>query len=81
MARIEKTVFISYRRADEPWALAVFENLTQVWLRRIHRLRWHCQREFRDCHIGEHKSAGTLSCPADSHRTGASQRSSGLDAP
>src|SRR5262249_39116802 len=29
MARIEKTVFISYRRADEPWALAVFENLTQ----------------------------------------------------
>jgi hypothetical protein len=29
MARIEKTVFISYRRTDEPWALAVFENLTQ----------------------------------------------------
>ena len=29
MARIEKTVFISYRRADESWALAVFENLTQ----------------------------------------------------
>ena len=29
MARTEKTVFISYRRADEPWALAVFENLTQ----------------------------------------------------
>src|SRR5262249_46801730 len=29
MGRIEKTVFISYRRADEPWALAVFENLTQ----------------------------------------------------
>jgi hypothetical protein len=29
MARIEKTVFISYRRTDESWALAVFENLTQ----------------------------------------------------
>src|SRR5262245_34562238 len=29
MARIEKTVFISYRRADEPWALAVFQDLTQ----------------------------------------------------
>src|SRR5262249_52916335 len=29
MARIEKTVFISYRRADEPWALAVFGDLTQ----------------------------------------------------
>ncbi|MEY9234070.1 hypothetical protein ABIF68_002517 [Bradyrhizobium japonicum] len=28
MGRIEKTVFISYRRADEPWALAVFGNLT-----------------------------------------------------
>jgi internalin A len=29
MARIEKTVFVSYRRADEPWALAVFADLTQ----------------------------------------------------
>jgi Domain of unknown function (DUF4403)/TIR domain len=29
MGRIEKTVFIGYRRADEPWALAVFGNLTQ----------------------------------------------------
>src|SRR5215831_4794134 len=29
MARIEKTVFISYRRTDELGALAVFENLTQ----------------------------------------------------
>jgi hypothetical protein len=26
--RFEKTVFISYRRTDEPWALAVFNNLT-----------------------------------------------------
>src|SRR5262245_65567136 len=29
MARIEKTVFISYRRADEPWALAIFGDLTR----------------------------------------------------
>jgi hypothetical protein len=29
MGRIEKTVFISYRRTDEPWALAVFQHLTQ----------------------------------------------------
>src|SRR6516165_9805876 len=29
MARIEKTVFISYRRADDPWALAIFQDLTQ----------------------------------------------------
>jgi hypothetical protein len=29
MGRIEKTVFISYRRRDEPWALAVFGDLTQ----------------------------------------------------
>jgi hypothetical protein len=28
MERIEKTVFISYRRRDEPWALAVFADLT-----------------------------------------------------
>ena len=28
MARIEKTVFISYRRTDLPWALAVYQNLT-----------------------------------------------------
>jgi hypothetical protein len=27
MAHIEKTVFISYRRTDEPWALAVFGDL------------------------------------------------------
>jgi TIR domain len=29
MGRIEKTAFISYRRTDEPWALAIFQNLTQ----------------------------------------------------
>jgi len=29
MGRIDKTVFISYRRRDEPWALAVFGDLTQ----------------------------------------------------
>jgi TIR domain len=28
MTRVEKTVFISYRRADEPWAVAVFGDLT-----------------------------------------------------
>jgi TIR domain len=28
MSRIEKTVFVSYRRADVPWALAVFGDLT-----------------------------------------------------
>jgi tetratricopeptide (TPR) repeat protein len=29
MSRIEKTVFISYRRTNAPWALAVFQDLTQ----------------------------------------------------
>ena len=29
MGRIEKTVFISYRRTDESWAQAVFGDLTQ----------------------------------------------------
>ena len=29
MGRIEKTVFISYRRTNAPWALAVFQHLTQ----------------------------------------------------
>src|SRR5271166_2223435 len=29
MERIEKTVFISYRRTNVPWALAIFQNLTQ----------------------------------------------------
>src|SRR5690349_20558116 len=28
MARVEKTVFISYRRTNAPWALAIFQNLT-----------------------------------------------------
>jgi TPR repeat protein len=28
MERVEKTVFISYRRTDEPWGLAVFQDLT-----------------------------------------------------
>ncbi len=27
-ARIEKTVFISYRRANKPWALFIYQNLT-----------------------------------------------------
>src|SRR5262249_4443681 len=29
MGRIEKTVFVSYRRTDESWGLAIFQNLTQ----------------------------------------------------
>src|ERR1035438_910827 len=29
MERIEKTVFLSYRRTNVPWALAIFQNLTQ----------------------------------------------------
>jgi len=29
MARIEKTVFVSYRRTDESWGLAIFQDLTQ----------------------------------------------------
>src|SRR3954452_11128436 len=29
MERIEKTVFICYRRTNIPWALAIFQNLTQ----------------------------------------------------
>ena len=29
MEQIEKTVFISYRRTNVPWALAIFQNLTQ----------------------------------------------------
>src|SRR5262245_30437467 len=28
MTRVEKTVFISYRRTNAPWALAVYQNLT-----------------------------------------------------
>ena len=28
MGRIEKTVFVSYRRTDEAWAIAVFGDLT-----------------------------------------------------
>src|SRR5205809_2011470 len=28
MARIEKTVFMSYRRTNAPWALAIFQYLT-----------------------------------------------------
>src|SRR5689334_20776739 len=27
MARVEKTVFICYRRTNAPWALAIFQNL------------------------------------------------------
>ncbi len=29
MERVEKTVFLSYRRTNNPWALAIFQNLTQ----------------------------------------------------
>ncbi len=28
MERIEKTVFISYRRTNVPWALAIYQHLT-----------------------------------------------------
>ena len=26
--RIEKTIFVSYRRTNMPWALAIYQNLT-----------------------------------------------------
>ena len=29
MSRIEKTVFVSYRRTNLAWALAIFQDLTQ----------------------------------------------------
>jgi len=29
MGRVEKTAFISYRRTNAPWALAVFQDLTR----------------------------------------------------
>ena len=29
MGRVEKTVFISYRRRNVAWALAVYQHLTQ----------------------------------------------------
>ena len=29
MGRVEKTVFVSYRRTNAAWALAIFQNLTQ----------------------------------------------------
>jgi hypothetical protein len=29
MQQIEKTVFLSYRRTNIPWALAIFQSLTQ----------------------------------------------------
>jgi Flp pilus assembly protein TadD len=29
MERVDKTVFLSYRRTNVPWALAIFQNLTQ----------------------------------------------------
>jgi hypothetical protein len=29
MGRIEKTVFVSYRRTNAPWALAIYQDLTQ----------------------------------------------------
>jgi TIR domain len=29
MGRIEKTVFVSYRRTDQAWGLAIFQDLTQ----------------------------------------------------
>jgi hypothetical protein len=44
MGRIEKTVFISYRRADEPWGLAIFQHLTQHGYDVFNRLRWYRQR-------------------------------------
>ena len=30
MSEVEKTVFISYRRTNVPWALAIFKHLTSL---------------------------------------------------
>lgn len=30
MERVEKTIFLSYRRTNTPWALAIYQNLTHL---------------------------------------------------
>jgi hypothetical protein len=81
MERIEKTVFVSYRRTDESWGLAIFQDLTQHGYDVFIDYDGIASGNFEAVILENIKSAGTLSCPADSHRSRALRRSKGLDAP
>ena len=62
MERIEKTVFISYRRTNIPWALAIFQNLTQHGYDVFIDYNSIASGEFRARHIGKYKIASAFSC-------------------
>jgi hypothetical protein len=65
MERVEKTVFISYRRTNVPWALAIFQNLTQFGYDVFFDFSGVNSGDFETCHSGEHPSAGAFPCHPD----------------
>jgi TIR domain-containing protein len=81
MERIEKTVFISYRRTNIPWALNIFQNLTYHGYDVFFDYDSIASGDFERSILEEHNFAGTFSCSAHPFRTGALRRTGRLVAP
>jgi hypothetical protein len=81
MGRIEKTVFISYRRTNVPWALAIFQNLKQDGYDVFIDYSGIASGDFERVIPGEYQCTGTFPCALDPLRAGALRRSNRVIAP
>jgi hypothetical protein len=81
MGRIEKTIFISYRRTDESWALAIFQDLTQHGYDVFIDYDGIASGNFETVILENIRARAHYSCPAHSLCAGSLSRSRGLDAP
>jgi hypothetical protein len=65
MKGIEKTVFISYRRKNAPWALAIFQDLTHHGYDVFFDFNGIASGELRARHTRKHQ--GTCAFPRRAH--------------
>jgi hypothetical protein len=81
MDRVEKTVFISYRRTDESWGLAIFQDLTQHGYDVFIDYDGIASGNFETVILENIRARAHFLVLLYSYRTGALRRSRGLDAP
>jgi hypothetical protein len=62
MGRIEKTVFISYRRTNVPWAMAIYQNLTMHGYDVFFDYQSIDSGNFEKVILDEYQSTSTFSC-------------------
>ena len=78
--RIEKTVFISYRRTNMPWALAIYQNLTAHGQAPRHRdalIHGDLLEGADDRGGGDHQGKLAKEGPGDARKKGRGQENGG----